>query len=193
MQGACNRSRGRLSRTCKFNGPHPLVTCFLQDMVSLKDQAEAADELASHEEDLLSLLEALHRLCDPSLPFHVTNRDADLPTPRVDEYASEYAVPSCPAGAGSASDSPSEVEEISVPQHVWLSNLLNAFGCKYGFQLICKVCGRYAECTGLSCSAFQIRHVACRALGSCDQALQRSSAPWHFGACSSCACWSDQH
>ncbi|KAK9798582.1 hypothetical protein WJX73_003480 [Symbiochloris irregularis] len=116
-----------------------LVIQRLQDMLALQSQAGTPEDLASYEEDLLSLLEALHRLCDPSLPFHITNRDADLPQARVEEFASDYALPSCPPAAESLSDSPSEVEEINVPQHVWLSNLLNAFGHKDGFDFICKV------------------------------------------------------
>lgn len=111
-------------------------------MVDLQGSANQ-QELAGAEEDLLNLFEALHRLCDPLMPFHVHNKDADLPTAKVHEYAHEYAVPSCPPGAaapvGSPTQSSASAEEIAAPQHMWLANLLNAFGERKGFDLICQV------------------------------------------------------
>ena len=112
-----------------------------QDMLALEGSQEQ-EHVGMIEEDLLMLFEALHRLCDPHMPFHVRNKDAELPVARVEEYAHEFAVPSCPVSAqrGSPSDSSTSAEEIPAPEHLWLANLLNAFGAKKGFDLVCKVC-----------------------------------------------------
>ena len=109
-------------------------------MLSLEGTQEP-EQLAITEEDLLMLFEALHRLCDPHMPFHARNKDADLPAMRVEEYPHEFAVPSCPTAdqAGSPSDSSTSAEEIPAPEYMWLANLLNAFGAKGGFDLVCKV------------------------------------------------------
>ena len=52
-----------------------------------------------------------------------------------------YAVPSCPTGGrhASPSDSSTSAEEIAAPEYMWLANLLNGFGDKKGFELVCKV------------------------------------------------------
>ena len=95
------------------------------------------------EEDLLMLFEAWHRLCDPHMPFHIRNKSEDVPVGKVEEFQHGFAVPSCPSGAihGSPSDSSTSAEEIAAPEHMWLANLLNAFGTKGGFDMVCKVRG----------------------------------------------------
>lgn len=87
------------------------------------------------------LFDAWHRLCDPLMPFHLRNKDADLPVPRVEEYPPDYAVPAIPPGPApvSSSNSSTSADEIPAPEYLWLANLLNAFGAKKGFELVCQV------------------------------------------------------
>ena len=111
----------------------------VQDMLDAGQEQEPA-QVAAVEEDLLMLFEAWHRLCDPHMPFHIRNKDADVPTIRMEEYPHEFAVPSCPAGPqASPSDSSTSAEDIVAPEHLWLANLLNCFGHKTGFKLVCQV------------------------------------------------------
>jgi hypothetical protein len=104
--------------------------------MSLADDQEAED-------DLLPLLSAVALAFKPKSVFHEHNQDKDLPQ-KIAEHPTEWAVPNniailqaAPTDSGNATSSGDDGSGCE--QHIWLAHLVNHFGVRGGFDLVCEV------------------------------------------------------
>lgn len=112
----------------------------VQELLRLEGAADQAEQVVAVEEDVQMLYEAWHKLCDPLVSFHSRTKELELPADKVEEFATDFAEPGLPQHVcASPGDSSTSVEEILPFEHVWLAHLLNAFGAKRGFELVCQV------------------------------------------------------